>query len=80
MKKLLTMLFLVAFAWTSYAQLSTEGFNGVTFPPAGWTTTPAASDGHLLFYHLCGEVLLVQLVNNIVKPNDSKIIALFMCF
>ena len=43
MKKLLAMLFLVAFAWTSYAQLSTEGFNGATFPPTGWTTTPAGS-------------------------------------
>ncbi|MBV5346832.1 carboxypeptidase regulatory-like domain-containing protein, partial [bacterium] len=43
MKKLLTMLFLMAFAWTSYAQLANESFDAVTFPPTGWTTTPAAS-------------------------------------
>lgn len=51
MKKLLTMLFLLAFAWTSYAQLSTESFDAATFPPTGWTNV---SSGPVFSYVTAG--------------------------
>ncbi len=44
MKKLLTMLFMVVFAITTFGQnLLTEGFEGTTFPSTGWTLSPVST-------------------------------------